>query len=165
MSNWDWSKEDDDVVAVIESRNKVGNTVFKISDGILIRANRATRQQLSYCPARLSLDNYKKEFGDRCHIRPEKEWTIYNNDKPFGELRDEQKGKLMVASLSCAICTSVNSDLKSVEKPSWHKDIIYCAKQPEPNMTDKFVADMPAVRSNEEELAIHMINKGWVKNR
>lgn len=162
MSNWDWSKEDSDVVAVIQFSG-LSDILLKYVDGVLLLKDRG---RYNWRKAEKTLSLYEKYHGNRIHIRPEKEWTIYNNDLPFGELTDEQKGKLMVASLSCAICTSVNGDLKSVEKPSWHKDVTYRAKQPEPSMVDKFIADVPAgLDWREVELAaLHMINEGWVKS-
>tara|TARA_R110002049_G_scaffold255016_3_gene430537 strand:+ start:5773 stop:6294 length:522 start_codon:yes stop_codon:yes gene_type:complete len=133
--SWDWSKEDDEVVAVIEN-GCLPDALIKNSNGKLMIRDR--NLPLGWFESSRDINYYKSIHKGRLHIRPEKtEWTIYNNDKPFGELNDEQKGALMVASLSAKITVEHPAGRREIYKPLWTETAVYRAKQPEPSMTDK----------------------------
>lgn len=139
----DWSKEDSDVVAVFHFNDGVvmrywkhnGELLCRMGEGEPIKSNHNTVKEAAIA-----------EFSDFnngvAHIRPEPtkpEWTIYNNEKPFGELSDEQKGLLLLANHdSGGIMLRVVLGGWSVRRePFWNNTSVYRAKQPEPSMTDK----------------------------
>ena len=128
--SWDWSKEDDEVMAVIEN-GCLPDVLIKNSNGNLIMRDR--NLPLIWFESSRDINYYKSIHKDRLHIRPTKpEWTIYNNDKPFGELTHEQKGALLIHEIDNPI-QIFNGTFIEVSNPSWGADEIHRAIQPDPD--------------------------------
>jgi hypothetical protein len=113
-------------------------------------------------------------WADSCYhslnnIELKPKWSIYNNTLPWSQLRDKQKGKLLVAEndgheIKGLNCTTLN---KPVRFDCHH--ITYFAVEavpvkPEPTMAEVFVADWHEANVHlVKEFSEYMIAKGWVK--
>ena len=96
-------------------------------------------------------------------------WTIYNNDKPWSDLSDKQKRKLLSAynhglKFKGFVC---NSYMLPFEHPKM-TGCIYTAVKPEKvkpvqTMAGVFHFDFYRLNGGPTEIAKQMIAKGWVK--
>tara|TARA_R110000851_G_scaffold239527_1_gene392236 strand:+ start:77 stop:562 length:486 start_codon:yes stop_codon:yes gene_type:complete len=96
-------------------------------------------------------------------------WTIYNNDKPWSDLSDKQKQKLLSAynhglkfkGFAC------NSYTLPFEHPLMTGSIFTAVKpekvKPAQTMAKMFHFDFYRLNGGQTEIAKQMIAKGWVK--
>jgi hypothetical protein len=92
-------------------------------------------------------------------------WSIYNNDLPWEELSDKQKGKMLLAAHSGVKffkfynMTPTFSDYSHVYTAIKPEPV-----KPEPTMAELWVADWSEQDSFYKiDVAKHMIAKGWTK--
>jgi hypothetical protein len=106
-------------------------------------------------------------FHNLNNIELKPKWTIYNNDKPWSELSDKQKGRMLLTAHNQSEM-SVDGYLElnpaSILDSSIYKAIKYKAVETEPTMAGLFVSDWKEQESlYKKDVADHMIAKGWKK--
>jgi hypothetical protein len=98
-------------------------------------------------------------------IKPK--WTIYNNDKPWEDLSDKQKGKMLLAAHGKVLFKMGKSGVILDRVRFSTSDTVYQAVEPvkpEPTMAEKFIADAGDWDfKSSNDFSGYMIAKGWNK--
>jgi hypothetical protein len=135
---------------------KVGDNIVRITDAVYgQRTGFKAIVDANYC--------YKSPNSVRCKIIDENweltkpKWTIYNNEKPWEDLSNKQKGKLLLAAHN-------GSSFGGTDKTEFNNpDYAYKAK-PELTMAELFVNDwMECSTGDPQTFADKIIARGWNK--
>ena len=100
-----------------------------------------------------SREDYEKELNME-------EWTIYNNEKVWKDLSDEQKGALLLAQHEGMDITS--NGKKAITDFSFNSNV-YQAIKPAPELWEVFEKDWGECVAGGDSVGKQMIAKGWKK--
>jgi hypothetical protein len=145
------------------SKFKVGNNIVRINDAVYgQRAGFKAIVDANYCYE--SPNSVRFKIIDKNWELANPKWTIYNNVKPWSQLSDKQKGKLLLAAHEKMLFIGAGLQVTGIALVNSVYKVEEVAK-PEPTMAELFMADLSECNTGLlKHIPEPMIAKGWTKS-